>query len=90
MAEARLSEAMKCHLIELLDAPHWGPGSPGEWAVARGLHSRGLVDRNVGRRQRPYSLNAAGRLAAESLSRAEAKPKPPSPDSVRVDKGDGS
>lgn len=70
----RLTLIMKRHLLELLDAPHWGPSTPGEWATARALARRGLLDRNYLARERPFSLNGRGREVAEGL-RGEGDPK---------------
>lgn len=63
----RLSPTMKRHLLELLDAPHWGPSTPGEWATARALARRGLLDRNYLARERPFSLNDQGRTVARGI-----------------------
>ncbi len=66
----RLTPAMKRHLVELLTAPHWNPGSSGEWAIARALERRGLLDRNFWGGFQPYSLNDRGREVARKIKEA--------------------
>lgn len=62
----RLTEDMKRHLVELLDATHWGPANSGEWTIARALERRGYLRRNVSG-GRAYSLTDEGREAGEAL-----------------------
>lgn len=62
-----LTPAMRQHLIELLDAPHWTPTSPGEWSIARALERRDYVTRNPTRGARAYDLTGKGRAAGEAL-----------------------
>jgi hypothetical protein len=49
----------------------WGPESPGLWRCAEALVDRGLLQRNVGRGGRPFSLTAkgyeVGRCLADSV-----------------------
>jgi hypothetical protein len=63
----KLSEAMKRHLIELVEAPYWNPASAGEWACARALERRGLVDCEIAFGRLTYVLNKRGQVRAAEL-----------------------
>jgi hypothetical protein len=62
-----LSAAQRRHLVLLLDAPYWHPSTSGEWAVARALERRRLLDFHPGGGGQPYELNARGREVAEAI-----------------------
>lgn len=64
---AKLTEAMKRNLVELLPAPYWHPSTPGEWRCAEALVRRGLLTRTPTAGTQPFELNARGREVAEWL-----------------------
>lgn len=62
----RLSAAQLRHLGELVEIAerghgeaYWTPGTSGEWAVARALERRGLLQWNPNRGQQAYEFSLA-------------------------------
>lgn len=67
-----LSPTMRRHLAELAAIGReaaWGPESSGEWRCAEALERRGLLQRNVSRGSRPFSLTRDGYEAGLAASR---------------------